>query len=94
MHDILISCFTVGVKQLIVAVSKMELIGWNEELFNELVYMITEVIKKTGYPFSKVQFIPLSVMTGENIKAPHNASWYKGHSLLQALNRLEEPMRN
>ena len=61
-------------------------------------YVISGYLKKIGYNPDKVPMIPLSGWTGENLIEPvpdgHELKkWYKGPSLLQALDEMEPPKR-
>ena len=88
--------YTLGVKQLIVCVNKMDenTVNWSEERFNEIQREISDYLKKVGYSPEKVPFIPLSGWKGENlIEKPENIKWYKGPTLLEALDNLMPPKR-
>ena len=51
-------------------------------------------LKKVGYNVEKVQFIPISGWVGDNmIEQGDNLPWYKGNTLLAALDSLEPPVR-
>ncbi len=83
---------SMGVKEMIVALNKMDdpMADWSEERFNLLVKTISSSLKTVGF---KPKFIPISALKGENISSPlptsHPAhSWYHGPSLLQCLHDL------
>eukprot|EP00695_Tsukubamonas_globosa_P003622 TRINITY_DN73_c0_g1_i1.p2 TRINITY_DN73_c0_g1~~TRINITY_DN73_c0_g1_i1.p2 ORF type:complete len:449 (-),score=270.35 TRINITY_DN73_c0_g1_i1:63-1409(-) len=88
--------YTLGVKQMIVAVNKMDdkTVTWNQGRFDEIQKEVASYIKKVGYNPEKVQFVPISGWTGDNMleKSP-NMGWYKGPCLIEALDNLEEPKR-
>jgi len=88
--------FTLGVKQLIVAVNKMDdkSVNFNQDRFEEIKKEVCAFIKKVGYNPEKVDFVPISGWTGDNMieKSP-NLGWYKGPTLLEALDRIQEPKR-
>ena len=88
--------FTLGVKQLIVAINKMDDKGVNYDQgrYEEIKKEVTAFIKKVGYNPEKVDFVPISGWTGDNMleKSP-NMTWYKGPCLLEALDRIVEPKR-
>jgi elongation factor 1-alpha len=51
-------------------------------------------LKKVGYAVDKIPFIPLSGWLGDNMLEPSaNLPWYKGPTLLQALDAIEPPKR-
>merc|ERR1712007_391307 len=70
---------TLGVKQLIVAINKMDSVKWSEDRFNEIVKETSNFIKKVGYNPKAVPFVPISGWNGDNmIEATTNMPWYKG----------------
>jgi len=83
---------TLGINQLIVAINKMDLVNYDEEKFNALKDEVAALIKTVGYKPSDVEFIPLSAFEGDNITAKSdNTAWYKGKTLVEALDDLEAP---
>merc|ERR1712025_139189 len=66
--------FTLGVKQMIVAVNKMDSTEpkYSENRFNEIVKEVSTYLKKVGYNPKGVPFIPISGWCGDNMK------WHKG----------------
>ncbi|KAI1198279.1 translation elongation factor 1 alpha chain [Nemania serpens] len=99
--------FTLGVKQLIVAINKMDTAQWSEARFNEIVKETSSFIKKVGFNPKHVAFVPISGFNGDNmLEVTKNASWYKGwekespkgakisgKTLLDAIDAIEEPKR-
>jgi elongation factor 1-alpha len=88
--------FTLGVKQLICVVNKMDdkSVNWSESRFNEIKNEVCNFIKKIGYNPEKVPFVPISGWNGDNMleKSP-NMPWWKGPTLLEALDSITEPKR-
>ncbi len=83
---------TLGINQLIVAINKMDLVNYDEEKFNALKDEVSALIKTVGYKPSEVEFIPLSAFEGDNITSKsENTPWYKGKTLVEALDDLEAP---
>jgi len=75
--------FTLGVKQLIVAVNKMDSTEpkYSEKRFAEIVSEVSNYIKRIGYNPKTVAFVPISGWHGDNmIEATTNMPWYKGWS--------------
>jgi elongation factor 1-alpha len=71
--------YTLGVKQLIVAINKMDTTNWSESRFQEIIKETTNFIKKVGYNPKTVAFVPISGFNGDNmIAVSENCSWYKG----------------
>jgi elongation factor 1-alpha len=88
--------YTLGVKQLIVAINKMDdkTTNYSEDRYNEIKNEVSNFIKKIGYDPAKVNFIPISGWNGDNmIEKSDNMKWYKGPTLLEALDQLSEPKR-
>jgi len=88
--------YTLGVKQMIVLVNKMDdkSVNWSEARFNEIKNEVSSFIKKIGYNPEQVPFVPISGFLGDNMleKSP-NMPWWKGPTLLEALDSLKEPKR-
>jgi len=88
--------YTLGVKQLIVVVNKMDdkSVNWSEARFNEIKNEVSNFIKKIGYNPEKVPFVPISGWLGDNmLEKSTNLPWYKGPTLLEALDAIQEPKR-
>ena len=76
--------FTLGVRQLIVVVNKMDSTepAYSEVRFNEIKNEVSSFIKKIGYQPESVVFVPISGWHGDNmIEASTNMPWYKGWSI-------------
>ncbi len=83
---------TLGINQLIIGVNKMDLVDYSEEKFNELKEEVSELIKTVAYKPSDIHFIPLSAFEGDNIvETSSNTPWYKGPSLVKALDEFTAP---
>ncbi|KAI9014205.1 translational elongation factor EF-1 alpha [Hyaloraphidium curvatum] len=98
--------YTLGVKQMIVAVNKMDSCKWSEERFNEIVKELSAYVKKVGYNPKAVPYVPISGWHGDNMIEPSdNMPWFKGwkkegkagevtgKTLLQAIDAIEPPSR-
>jgi len=75
--------YTLGVKQLIVAVNKMDSTEppYSESRFSEIQKEVSTYIKKIGYNPDHVCFVPISGWHGDNMLEPStNMGWYKGWS--------------
>jgi elongation factor 1-alpha len=86
--------FTLGVNQLVVAVNKMDdpSVNWGEERFNEVKNEVARLLRMVGYKVEKVPFVPVSGWTGDNLVKPSDKMpWYKGPTLLEALDVFEVP---
>ena len=59
--------YTLGVKQLIVAINKMDTAKWAEARYNEIIKETSNFIKKVGYNPKQVAFVPISGWHGDNM---------------------------
>jgi elongation factor 1-alpha len=88
--------FTLGVKQMIVATNKMDdkTVMYSKDRYEEVKKEVASYLKKVGYNPDKVAFIPISGWVGDNmIEKSDNMTWYKGQTLIEALDALETPKR-
>lgn len=88
--------FTMGVKQIIVAVNKMDdaNVNYSEDRFNEIRDEIGNYLDSIGFKQEDIQFVPISGFQGDNIQAPSdNLTWFKGPTLVGALDNLKAPKR-
>lgn len=86
--------FTLGVRQLAVAINKMDdaSVNWNQERYDEIKNEIGRLLKTVGYNVDKIPFVPTSGWTGDNLVKPsEKMPWYKGPTLFQALDNFELP---
>ena len=85
-HSFLVSLL--GIKHVVLAVNKMDLVDFSEERFNEIVTEYKQFASKLNIP--DVQYIPLSALEGDNVvKKSDRTPWYKGKSLLDFLETVE-----
>ncbi|MBN2420968.1 translation elongation factor EF-1 subunit alpha [Candidatus Woesearchaeota archaeon] len=83
-----------GVGQLIVAVNKMDMQGYNKERFEGVKTAVSALLKASGWKIEDVPFIPIASLKGDNVaKKSTNMSWYTGPTLLEAMNNLKEPQK-
>jgi elongation factor 1-alpha len=88
--------YTLGVKQMIVATNKFDdkTVKYSQSRYEEIKKEVSGYLKKVGYNPEKVPFIPISGWNGDNmIEASENMAWYKGLTLIGALDNLEAPKR-
>ncbi|MDE1768097.1 MAG: 50S ribosome-binding GTPase [Candidatus Micrarchaeota archaeon] len=78
-----------GIRKIIVAVNKMDQIGYDEEVFSGIKETIYEFLTKIGYELKNIHVVPISAYNAENLKSrSKNMKWYKGKPLLDIM--LEE----
>jgi elongation factor 1-alpha len=83
---------TLGVNQLIVALNKMDDVGYAEARYKEAKDAAEKMLKLVGFNTAKINFIPISGWKGDNLaKKSTNMPWYKGPTLAEALDTLEPP---
>ncbi|XP_061569909.1 elongation factor 1-alpha-like [Cololabis saira] len=100
--------YTLGVKQIIVCVNKMDMAEppYSQKRYDEIVRGVTGFLKKIGYDTASVPFVPISGWLGENmIAATQKMSWYQGwkvkrregntigKTLLEVLDSIQPPVR-
>ena len=88
--------FTLGVKQMIVCLNKMDekTVNFSEERYTEIKKEVSEFLKKVGYKPDGINFIPISGWNGDNmLERSTNTPWYKGPTLIEALDKIEPPKR-
>jgi elongation factor 1-alpha len=88
--------YTLGVKQMIVALNKMDdkSVNWSQSRYDEIVKEVSSFVKKIGYNPEKIPFVPISGWHGDNmLEKSSNLPWYKGPTLLEALDAVQEPKR-
>jgi elongation factor 1-alpha len=85
---------TLGVTQLVVSINKMDdqTVKYSEQRYNEAKQDVENLLKTVGYNITKINIIPVSGWTGENlVKKSTNMPWYKGPTLMEALDQFTEP---
>jgi len=86
--------FTLGVKQMIVGLNKMDSCNYEEARYNDIKEEVSNYLKKVGYKPAKINFVPISGWVGDNmIERSTNMPWYKGPFLLEALDAVTPPKR-
>jgi elongation factor 1-alpha len=88
--------YTLGVKQMICTINKMDdkTTNWSEKRYNEIRDELTKFLTKCGYKATEIPFIPISGWLGDNmIDRSNNLKWYKGPTMLEALDLIKPPKR-
>ena len=77
------------VKEVVIAVNKMDLVDYSEEKFNQIKGEIEYLAQKSDYQDQNLTFVPVSALHGDNVVTPsNNIPWYTGKSLLEYLEGL------
>ena len=81
--------FPTGVSQVIVAVNKMDTVGWQQSRYDEIVRKLGQFLKQAGFKDADTSFIPVSGLAGENlakpVQNPQLSEWYKGATLVEQI---------
>ncbi|HLW14313.1 MAG TPA: GTP-binding protein [Flavobacteriaceae bacterium] len=73
-------------KELIVAINKMDLVDFQEEVFNAIAKDFQQLVQAGSFTGHRITLIPISALHGDNVVNPsEKTSWYKGKTLLQYL---------
>ena len=77
----------IGIKDIILAVNKMDLISYQKEIFESIEYEFSAIASRLS--FNSITSIPLSALKGDNIiSLSTKTPWYKGPSLLNCLEEI------
>ena len=91
----LVTAFCFGVRELVVAVNKMDLVNYSQQAFEAMRNYALKLLKKAGFKADSAVFVPISVLQGEGFTSVSDkmSGWYQGPCLLQALDELPLPKR-
>jgi len=87
---------TLGVQSVIGVINKMDdaTVKYSEARYKEVRAEFEKLLRMTGYDITKVPFIPVSGWVGDNLtQRSANMPWYKGPTLLEALDQVPEPTK-
>ncbi len=77
-----------GVRHIVLAVNKMDLVDWDRDRFESIAAQYRAEV--AGIGVTKVQAIPVSALTGDNLTRRGSAStWYDGPTLLEHLETVD-----
>ncbi len=81
-HTFLVSLL--GIKHVALAVNKMDLVDFNQQVFDKIVADYNAFVEPLNIP--DITYIPLSALDGDNVvEKSERMLWYSGQSLLQYL---------
>lgn len=90
-HSIIASLL--NIPQVVVAINKMDLADYSEDVYNNIVIDYANVAAQLG--LKNVTYIPISALNGDNIVEPSaTMDWYEGKSLLGFLEEVEVEVDN
>ncbi len=80
-------CSLLGIKHVVVAVNKMDLVDWSEEKYEQIMRDFNTFVARLN--FSDIHFIPMSALKGDNVvEHSKNLAWYDGPTFLHHLESL------
>jgi len=78
------------IKDVIVAVNKMDLVDYSEEKYNAIKADFEALMAKRDYQDQTITFIPVSALKGDNVvHGSDKMPWYNGQTLLEHLELLD-----
>jgi len=81
---------TLGINYIIVGVNKMDMINYDEGKFKKVAEQVKKLLMMLGY--KNFPIIPISAWEGDNVvKKSDKMPWYKGPTLIEALDQIPEP---
>ena len=81
-----------GIKHLVVAINKMDMVGYREQVFTEIEASFRKFLSRFGD--IEASFIPVSALAGDNVVLPGGRMrWFKGPTLLSYLETVEVETR-
>ncbi|RLA68693.1 MAG: sulfate adenylyltransferase subunit CysN [Epsilonproteobacteria bacterium] len=84
-HSFIVSLL--GIKHIVVAVNKMDLVDFSEERYNEIAKAYSELANELG--IKNTYYIPVSALDGDNVvDQSENTPWYDGKPLLSLLDTI------
>ncbi len=79
------------IKDVVVAINKMDLVDYSEEVYNKIKTDFEALMSKREYQDQTITFIPVSALKGDNVvNKSEKMSWYTGESLLDHLENLNK----
>ncbi|TGV03560.1 sulfate adenylyltransferase subunit 1 [Flavivirga rizhaonensis] len=79
------------VKDIVVAINKMDLVDYSEEIYNKIKADFSELMNKRDYQDQKITFIPVSALKGDNVvNKTDKMPWYEGQTLLEHLEEIDK----
>lgn len=77
-----------GLKHVVVAINKMDLVGFSEDVFNNIRLEYEQLAKKLG--LQNVYYVPISALNGDNVvNRSKDTPWYEGETLMAVLEQVE-----
>ena len=75
-----------GIPHIVVAINKMDLVGYAQDVYEQIKADFTEFYEKLGIAGGEISFIPISALEGDMVvERGSNMPWYEGPTLLEKL---------
>lgn len=91
-HSLLLR--SMGVSRVIVAINKLDTVGWSQARFDEISQQVSGFLTATGFQQKNISFVPVSGLNGDYVTKRSTdaaAGWYSGKTLVEELDS-SEPM--
>ena len=94
--------FIIGIRQIIVAINKLDACEYSKQRYNEIYEKMKKFMLKIGFNYNDIQFVGYSGYTGQNLverfedednTKTNKMPWYKGKTLLEALDNIKPPTK-
>ncbi|EIM85561.1 EF Tu GTP binding domain-containing protein [Stereum hirsutum FP-91666 SS1] len=91
---------SLGVAQVVVAVNKLDQVGWASDRYEDVCSQLKPFLLQSGFHPSKTRFVPVGAMAGINLldregdEAKNLRAWYSGPALVDLLDVLQPPTRD
>lgn len=77
-------CSLLGIKHIIVAINKMDLMDYSQEVYQKIKADYREMAK--NFSIDDIRFVPISALKGDNVVTPsEEMDWYPGATLMKLL---------
>ncbi|OLQ90959.1 sulfate adenylyltransferase subunit CysN [Vibrio panuliri] len=77
-------CSLLGIKHIIVAINKMDLMDYSQDVYQKIKADYREMAK--GFAIDDIRFVPISALKGDNVVTPsEHMDWYPGATLMKLL---------
>ncbi len=81
-------CSLLGIKNVVVAINKMDLCDFDEKVFEEIKAEYLKLAENLH--FESILFVPLSALDGDNVvDRSERCDWYKGQTLMEIIETIE-----
>ena len=95
IKEIVLISYGMQIKRLIFLVNKLDLVNYSQTIYENIVEIIEDIVKKVGFKKEAVNYIPTSGVIGDNLmEESPNMKWYQGWTLSETILQLKGEKRN